>query len=72
MTKKPLRTSENVDAIYVDGEYQDETKLLDLKPSDIQQHQFMVSLSTIENKRIEVFFNSFDQLAEFVKAYDIE
>lgn len=72
MNHKPLKTGENVDAIYLNGEYQDETKSLVLNESDIEAHQYSIELHTGNNDKIIILFHSIEELEEFSKAYNLK
>ena len=69
---KLLISGENVDAIYINGKYQDETQPLNLDPQDIQYHQFWVEVSTTDNQNIKLHFNSLRDLLDFSKAYELK
>ena len=47
---KPLISSINVDAIFIDGKYQDETMPLNLDEEDIHHHQCMIKITTLDKK----------------------
>lgn len=69
---KDLVGSVNVDAIFINGKYQDETNSLNLDKSNIKQYQYLIKISTNDSKNIEIFFHTFDELCEFIKAYELE
>lgn len=69
---RKLRSGENVDAIFVDGKYLDETKEISLHPSDIKYHQCSIKICTNDEKNIKIDFHSFEELADFIKAYEIK
>lgn len=69
---KDLVSSENVDAIFIDGKYQDSTNSLSLNKNDIRYYQYSIKISTDDIKNIEIFFHSFDELREFIKVYELE
>ena len=72
MKFKTLVTSNNVDAIFINEKYQDETKQLELSENDIKYYQCQIELTTKNNDRIKILFHSFEELSEFAKAYDIK
>lgn len=71
MRLKSLITSANVDAIYINGVYQDETKQLELGEGDINYFQFQVELVTKSGDKINISFHSFDELSQFAKAHNL-
>ena len=71
-TKKPLISGVNVDAVYINDKYQDETQPLSLDPKDIQFHQFSAEIITTDNRKIKLHFNSLQDLLTFSKAYELK
>ena len=71
-TKKPLISGVNVDSIYVNDNYQDETQPLNLESKDIQFHQFSAEVITTDNQKIKLHFNSLQDLLTFSKAYELK
>ncbi len=69
---KPLVSSINVDAVYINGKYQDETKQLILNEDDISTYQCSIQLHTKDNREINVCFHSSKDLCDFIKAYELE
>ncbi|MEG9430209.1 MAG: hypothetical protein VZQ61_04720 [Christensenellaceae bacterium] len=69
---KPLISGDNLDAIFINGKYQDETKLLELNSTDIKYYQFKISIITNDNIHIELHFHNFKDLCDFVKAYELK
>lgn len=69
---KDLVSSKNVDAIFIDGKYQDSTNSLSLNKNDIKYYQYSIKISTDDIKNIEIYFHSFDELCKFIKAYELE
>ena len=67
----PIISGINVDAVYINNKYQDETKQLNLKCEDIQYHQFMVDISTIDGVEIQIGFHSLQDLLKFSEAYKL-
>lgn len=70
MKLKPLVTSKNVEAIYINEKYQDETKPLTLMESDIEFFQYNIEITTNSNVHIKICFHSLEDLIEFSKAYN--
>ena len=60
MKLKPLVTSNNVDAIFINEKYQDETKQLDLSENDIKYYRCQIELITKNNDRVKILFHSFE------------
>ena len=71
-TKKPLISGVNVDSIYVNDNYQDETQPLNLESKDIQYYQFAVDIVTTDGQNIKISFNSLQDLLNFSKAYELK
>lgn len=69
---KPLITSVNVDAIFINDKYQDESQPLSISENDIKSHQVMIEILTKDDKKIELYFQSLTDLNDFCKAYGIE
>ena len=69
---KALVSSKNVDAVYINGKYQDETMSLNLNEKDIRHHQCMIKITTPDNKTIELSFFSINDLCDFAKAYGLK
>ncbi len=72
LDNKFLISGENIDAVYKNGKYQDETQSLNLDPKDIQYHQFSVEIATTDNQNIKLHFNSLQDLLDFSKAYELK
>lgn len=70
MSLKPLISSENVDAIFINDKYQDETKPLILKETDIQYYQYSIEISTNSNEKIKICFHNLDELIQFSKTFN--
>lgn len=70
MCLKQLISSENVDAIFINDKYQDRTKPLMLRETDIQYYQYVIEISTDSNDKIKICFHNLDELILFSKAYN--
>lgn len=68
---KDLISGENVDAIFINNEYQDQNKPLKLKKSKIKYYQCSVKISTTDGDNIEIHFQSANDLVNFIKAYEL-
>lgn len=68
---KPLISSKNVDAIYINDEYQDESKQLDLSENGIIDYRCSIRIK-YDNRVIKIIFHSAEDLQNFVKAYHLE
>ena len=69
---RPFISSTNVDAVYINGKYQDETQRLNLKLEDIQDHQFAVDIATVDGTNIRIEFHNRQELLDFSNAYNLE
>ena len=69
---EPLISSENVDAVFINDKYQDETKPLRLDKNEIDSFQSIIFLHTSNNVKIEIRFHSVKDLMDFVKAYELK
>lgn len=72
MKLKPLTTSKNVDAIFVNGKYQDETEPYELDRDGIECYQCQIELVTQEGDKVRILFHSFEELSEFANAYGLK
>ena len=72
MILKPLISSQNVDAIFINNKYQDETKPLILSDKDTKVYQFSIEFYTNSGDRIKICFHNLDELIEFSKAYNVK
>ena len=71
-TQNTLISGINVDAVYINDKYQDETQPLSLDTKDIQFHQFSAEVITTDNRKIKLHFNSLQDLLNFSKAYELK
>ena len=71
-TKKPLISGVNVDSVYVNNNYQDETQPLNLEAKDIQYYKVAVDIVTTDRQNIKISFNSLQDLLSFTKAYELK
>lgn len=69
---KPIISSQNVDAVFINGKYQDESKSLTLNKEDIKYYHCSVTIITSANENIEISFHSVEELIEFAKAYELK
>ena len=65
-------SGESVDAVWINGKYQNETQPLNLNPTDIQNHQFVVEITTTDNKNVKLCFYSLGDLLDFSQAYKLK
>ena len=69
---KHFISGENVDAVYINDNYQDALQPLNLNPEKIQSFQFVVDIVTTEKQEIKIAFYSLQDMIDFSKAYKLK
>ena len=68
---KKLISSENVDAVFINNKYQDESRPLNLEKSKIKCYQCSIKISSTDGENIEICFHSANDIVDFIKAYEL-